>query len=60
MATVKTNAAPGSQVVTDLHYNKGQPVADHLEKLGYYLGGYGCTPHTSATPAAAGRGINGD
>ena len=38
---VKTNMAPGSQVVTD-YYNKAG-VWPYLEKLGYYLGGYGCT-----------------
>ncbi|WP_349269007.1 aconitate hydratase A [Mycolicibacterium parafortuitum] len=38
---VKTNMAPGSQVVTD-YYNKAG-LWPYLEKLGYYLGGYGCT-----------------
>ena len=33
--------APGSQVVTD-YYNKAG-LWPYLEKLGYYLGGYGCT-----------------
>ncbi len=38
---VKTNMAPGSQVVTD-YYNKAG-LWPYLEKLGFYLGGYGCT-----------------
>src|SRR4029078_147322 len=38
---VKTNMAPGSQVVTD-YYNKAG-LWPYLEKLGYFLGGYGCT-----------------
>jgi aconitate hydratase len=38
---VKTNMAPGSQVVTDYYERAG--LWPYLEKLGYYLGGYGCT-----------------
>jgi len=38
---VKTNMAPGSQVVTDYYTKAG--LWPYLEKLGYYLGGYGCT-----------------
>jgi aconitate hydratase len=38
---VKTNMAPGSQVVTDYYDKAG--LWPYLEKLGYYLGGYGCT-----------------
>jgi aconitate hydratase len=38
---VKTSLAPGSQVVTD--YLKVAGVMDPLEKLGFYLAGYGCT-----------------
>ena len=38
---VKTNMAPGSQVVTDYYEKAG--LWPYLEKLGYYLGGYGCT-----------------
>ncbi|MDB4952466.1 MAG: aconitate hydratase [Myxococcales bacterium] len=38
---VKTSLAPGSQVVTD--YLKLAGVMDPLEKLGFYLAGYGCT-----------------
>ncbi|SNS21638.1 aconitate hydratase AcnA [Rhodococcoides kyotonense] len=38
---VKTNMAPGSQVVTDYYEKAG--LWPYLEKLGYFLGGYGCT-----------------
>src|SRR5687767_7492294 len=38
---VKTSLAPGSQVVTD-YLNEAGVMAD-LEKLGFYLAGYGCT-----------------
>ncbi|MBA3463228.1 MAG: aconitate hydratase AcnA [Deltaproteobacteria bacterium] len=38
---VKTSLAPGSQVVTDYLIAAG--VMDPLEKLGFYLAGYGCT-----------------
>jgi len=38
---VKTSLAPGSQVVTD--YLKKADLLDDLEKLGFYLVGYGCT-----------------
>src|SRR4029077_4029475 len=38
---VKTTMAPGSQVVTD-YYNKAG-LWPYLEKLGFYLVGYGCT-----------------
>ncbi|MBS0430857.1 MAG: aconitate hydratase AcnA, partial [Proteobacteria bacterium] len=38
---VKTSLAPGSQVVTD--YLKKAGLLDDLEKLGFYLVGYGCT-----------------
>ncbi|MDT5112049.1 MAG: aconitate hydratase, partial [Mycobacterium sp.] len=38
---VKTTMAPGSQVVTD-YYNKAD-LWPYLEKLGFYLVGYGCT-----------------
>ncbi|HEX6547721.1 MAG TPA: aconitate hydratase AcnA, partial [Candidatus Dormibacteraeota bacterium] len=40
-AYVKTSLAPGSRVVTD--YLKQAGLMDHLEKLGFYLVGYGCT-----------------
>ncbi|MCH9667057.1 MAG: aconitate hydratase AcnA [Actinomycetia bacterium] len=38
---VKTTMAPGSQVVTD-YYDKAE-LWPYLEKLGFYLVGYGCT-----------------
>ncbi|MFN0246176.1 MAG: aconitate hydratase AcnA, partial [Kofleriaceae bacterium] len=38
---VKTSLAPGSQVVTDYLTEAG--LMDPLEKLGFYLAGYGCT-----------------
>ena len=38
---VKTSLAPGSQVVTD--YLDAAGLMDPLEKLGFYLAGYGCT-----------------
>ncbi|WP_460599644.1 aconitate hydratase [Flexivirga lutea] len=38
---VKTSVAPGSQVVTDYYENAG--LWPYLEKLGFYLVGYGCT-----------------
>src|SRR5690606_17192670 len=38
---VKTSLAPGSQVVTDYLQKSG--LLDPLEKLGFYLVGYGCT-----------------
>ncbi len=38
---VKTSLAPGSKVVTDYLTESG--LMPHLEKLGFYLVGYGCT-----------------
>jgi aconitate hydratase A / 2-methylisocitrate dehydratase len=38
---VKTSLAPGSRVVTD--YLKGSGLLEHLEKLGFFIVGYGCT-----------------
>lgn len=38
---VKTTMGPGSQVVTDYYRTAG--LWDDLEKLGFYLSGYGCT-----------------
>jgi aconitate hydratase len=38
---VKTSMAPGSQVVSDYYENAG--LWPYLEKLGFYLVGYGCT-----------------
>lgn len=56
---VKTNMAPGSQVVTD-YYNKAG-LWPYLEKLGYYLGGYGCTTcigNTGPLPDEISEAIN--
>ncbi len=56
---VKTNMAPGSQVVTD-YYNKAG-LWPYLEKLGYYLGGYGCTTcigNTGPLPEEVSTAIN--
>ena len=38
---VKTSLAPGSQVVTD--YLKAAGLQEHLDALGFYTTGYGCT-----------------
>lgn len=38
---VKTTMGPGSQVVTDYYETAG--LWDDLQKLGFYLSGYGCT-----------------
>ena len=38
---VKTTMAPGSQVVNDYYHKSG--LWPYLEKLGFYLVGYGCT-----------------
>jgi aconitate hydratase len=38
---IKTSLAPGSRVVTD--YLKKAGLLPYLEKLGFYLAGYGCT-----------------
>jgi aconitate hydratase len=38
---VKTSLAPGSRVVTDYLENAG--LLEHLEKLGFFVVGYGCT-----------------
>jgi aconitate hydratase len=40
-AHVKTSLAPGSRVVTD--YLKAAGLMEYLEKLGFFLVGYGCT-----------------
>ncbi|MBX7432916.1 aconitate hydratase AcnA [Mycobacterium sp. Y57] len=56
---VKTNMAPGSQVVTD-YYNKAG-LWPYLEKLGYFLGGYGCTTcigNTGPLPDEISKAIN--
>jgi aconitate hydratase A / 2-methylisocitrate dehydratase len=38
---IKTSLAPGSRVVTE--YLKAADLMQYLEKLGFYLSGYGCT-----------------
>ncbi|MDN5726881.1 MAG: aconitate hydratase AcnA, partial [Propionibacteriales bacterium] len=38
---VKTSVAPGSKVVTDYYEKSG--LTPYLEKLGFYIVGYGCT-----------------
>ena len=38
---IKTSLAPGSRVVTDYLTNSG--LLPYLEKVGFYLAGYGCT-----------------
>jgi aconitate hydratase len=56
---VKTNMAPGSQVVTD-YYNKAG-LWPYLEKLGFYLGGYGCTTcigNTGPLPDEISKAVN--
>lgn len=56
---VKTNMAPGSQVVTDYYTKAG--LWPYLEKLGYYLGGYGCTTcigNTGPLPDEISKAIN--
>src|SRR5699024_8954510 len=49
---VKTSMAPGSQVVTN-YYNKAD-LWPYLEKLGFHLVDYGCTP-ALVTPARCRR-----
>ncbi|MET9200982.1 aconitate hydratase AcnA [Gordonia sp. NPDC003585] len=56
---VKTNMAPGSQVVNDYYEKAG--VWPYLEKLGFFLGGYGCTTcigNTGPLPEAISKAIN--
>ncbi|MQY31608.1 aconitate hydratase [Nocardia aurantia] len=56
---VKTNMAPGSQVVSDYYEKAG--LWPYLEKLGFYLGGYGCTTcigNTGPLPDAISKAIN--
>lgn len=55
---VKTSLAPGSLVVTD-YLKKAEVIAD-LEKLGFYLVGYGCTTcigNSGPLPDAVSKGI---
>ncbi|TSD95339.1 aconitate hydratase AcnA [Skermania sp. ID1734] len=56
---VKTNMAPGSQVVTDYYEKAG--LWPYLEKLGFYLGGYGCTTcigNTGPLPDEISKAVN--
>ncbi|MDG3011200.1 aconitate hydratase AcnA [Rhodococcus sp. D2-41] len=56
---VKTNMAPGSQVVTDYYEKAG--LWPYLEKLGFYLGGYGCTTcigNTGPLPEEISQAVN--
>ncbi|WP_216900603.1 aconitate hydratase AcnA [Nocardia alni] len=56
---VKTNMAPGSQVVSDYYDKAG--LWPYLEKLGFYLGGYGCTTcigNTGPLPEAISKAVN--
>ncbi|MGV0627487.1 aconitate hydratase AcnA [Mycolicibacter minnesotensis] len=56
---VKTNMAPGSQVVTDYYEKAG--LWPYLEKLGFYLGGYGCTTcigNTGPLPEPISKAVN--
>jgi aconitate hydratase len=58
MPWVKTSLGPGSLVVTD--YLKKAGVLDDLEKLGFYVVGYGCTTcigNSGPLPAEISRGI---
>ncbi|HVI59361.1 MAG TPA: aconitate hydratase AcnA [Luteimonas sp.] len=55
---VKTSLGPGSLVVTD--YLKKAGVMDDLEKLGFYVVGYGCTTcigNSGPLPQAVSKGI---
>ncbi|WP_149193515.1 aconitate hydratase AcnA [Luteimonas suaedae] len=55
---VKTSLGPGSLVVTD--YLKKAGLLDELEKLGFYLVGYGCTTcigNSGPLPEAVSKGI---
>lgn len=56
---VKTNMAPGSQVVSDYYEKAG--LWPYLEKLGFYVGGYGCTTcigNTGPLPEEISKAIN--
>ncbi|WP_459546379.1 aconitate hydratase [Nocardia sp. X0981] len=56
---VKTNMAPGSQVVTDYYEKAG--LWPYLEKLGFHLGGYGCTTcigNTGPLPEEVSKAVN--
>ncbi|MCA9284009.1 MAG: aconitate hydratase AcnA [Phycisphaerales bacterium] len=56
---VKTSLAPGSKVVTD--YLKQAGLMDDLEKLGFFVVGYGCTTcigNSGPLPAPISQAIN--
>ncbi|MFE3445647.1 aconitate hydratase AcnA [Nocardia sp. NPDC059180] len=56
---VKTNMAPGSQVVSDYYEKAG--LWPYLEKLGFYLGGFGCTTcigNTGPLPEEISQAVN--
>ncbi|MFX0576417.1 aconitate hydratase [Nocardia nepalensis] len=56
---VKTNMAPGSQVVADYYEKAG--LWPYLEKLGFYVGGFGCTTcigNTGPLPEEISKAIN--
>ncbi|TLF77477.1 aconitate hydratase AcnA [Nocardia cyriacigeorgica] len=56
---VKTNMAPGSQVVSDYYEKAG--LWPYLEKLGFYLGGFGCTTcigNTGPLPEEISKAVN--
>ncbi|MGW4366326.1 aconitate hydratase [Nocardia takedensis] len=56
---VKTNMAPGSQVVSDYYEKAG--LWPYLEKLGFFVGGYGCTTcigNTGPLPEEISKAIN--
>jgi aconitate hydratase len=55
---VKTSLAPGSKVVTE--YLKDSGLLSYLEKIGFYLVGYGCTTcigNSGPLPEAVANGI---
>ncbi|MEU8899837.1 aconitate hydratase [Nocardia sp. NPDC048505] len=56
---VKTNMAPGSQVVADYYEKAG--LWPYLEKLGFFVGGFGCTTcigNTGPLPEEISKAIN--
>ncbi len=56
---VKTNMAPGSQVVADYYEKAG--LWPYLEKLGFFVGGFGCTTcigNTGPLPEQISKAIN--
>ncbi|MBH0774820.1 aconitate hydratase [Nocardia bovistercoris] len=56
---VKTNMAPGSQVVSDYYEKAG--LWPYLEKLGFFVGGYGCTTcigNTGPLPEEISKAVN--